>query len=200
MSEARTTLVTSIEMVCSPIREKGSLSRVCSFNVLAKAQALRNVGVNALDWIDNFIRNEGIDCDFVRCGRYHAAHTPKHYEELVRTAEILNKTEEACSFAVARAEQRSELGTNAYFSGVVFPKHASLDPAKYHHGLLTKAIEADVHVTGGCLVGNVQKGLDGFLITTSKGSIQARGAIIATNGYSGPLSKWSRRRIIPIGS
>jgi glycine/D-amino acid oxidase-like deaminating enzyme len=32
------------------------------------------------------------------------------------------------------------------------------------------------------------------------GKIQARKVLIATNGYSGPLSPWHRRRVIPIGS
>ncbi|EAQ45353.1 hypothetical protein MED193_01325 [Roseobacter sp. MED193] len=33
---------------------------------------------------------------------------------------------------------------------MVFPHHASLDPAKYHRALLNTAIEAGVHVTGNC--------------------------------------------------
>ncbi len=165
-----------------------------------RAGGIRQEGINALNWIDDFFRTERINCGFVRCGRYHAAHTPKHYEGLVRLAEKQNKTEGADAYAVPRDEQHRELGSDAYFGGVVYPHHASLDPARYHRGLLEKAIEAGVHVTGNCRVDTVEKNPNGFLLQTSKGVVQTRDVVIATGGYSGPLCKWLQRRIIPIGS
>jgi glycine/D-amino acid oxidase-like deaminating enzyme len=35
---------------------------------------------------------------------------------------------------------------------------------------------------------------------TAQGTVKARQVLLATNGYSGPLSPWHRRRVIPIGS
>ena len=35
---------------------------------------------------------------------------------------------------------------------------------------------------------------------TSRGIVKARKVLLATNGYSGPVSPWHRRRVIPIGS
>lgn len=165
-----------------------------------RARSIRQEGLNALNWTENFVQSEQIDCGFARCGRYHAAHTPKHYEGLVRTAEMLNKTEGSEAYAIPRDEQRREVGSDAYFGGVVYPHHASIDPTKYYRGLLNKAIEAGVHVTGNCRVETVERHSDGFLLQTSKGVVQARDVVIATGGYSGPLSKWLQRRIIPIGS
>ena len=40
----------------------------------------------------------------------------------------------------------------------------------------------------------------GFEVLTSRGIVKARKVLIATNGYSGALSPWHRRRVIPIGS
>jgi glycine/D-amino acid oxidase-like deaminating enzyme len=40
----------------------------------------------------------------------------------------------------------------------------------------------------------------GFEVLTPRGRVQARQVLLATNGYSGPLSLWHRRRVIPIGS
>jgi len=37
-------------------------------------------------------------------------------------------------------------------------------------------------------------------VTTPKGRIAARDVLVATNGYTGPLTPWLRRRVIPIGS
>ena len=41
-------------------------------------------GRNALAWIADFVRAEGIDCDFRVNGRFHAAHNPVQYEKLAR--------------------------------------------------------------------------------------------------------------------
>ena len=165
-----------------------------------RASAIRKEGEVALNWIEERITQEAIHCDFRRSGRFHAAHTPKHYEELTRDADKLSKFESIESYVVSRQDQRQELGTDAYFGGVVFPRHASLDPAKYHRGLLESAINAGVHITGNCAVENIEKQPNGFLLSTPKGDVKARNVILATNGYTSGLTPWQQRRVIPIGS
>ncbi len=179
---------------------KPSLEKLAGRFGMDRARAIRKEGEKALDWIGNFIADEAIDCDYVRCGRYHAAHTPQRYNEIARHAEVLTRTESIEAFAVSRAEQRSELGSDVYHGGVVFPRHASLDPAKYHRGLLTLALSLDVHVTGHCGVSNVQQDNDGYLLSTEKGQVRARTVIVATNGYTTKMTPWLQRRIVPIGS
>ncbi|MEP4037987.1 FAD-binding oxidoreductase [Pseudophaeobacter sp.] len=179
---------------------KPSLEKLTARYGAAKARDIRQEGIDALNWIDNFIQSESLDCNFTRCGRYHAAHSPKHFDALQRSADILNQTEGAEAYAVPRAQQHTELGSDTYFGGMVFPHHASLDPAKYHRALLHRAIEAGVHVTGNCPVQEVSKDAGGFVLRTTKGLVRARDVMIATGGYSGPLSPWLQRRIIPIGS
>ena len=51
---------------------------------------------------------------------------------------------------VPRAEQRAELGTDAYYGGVVYPRHAALHPARYHRGLLQRVEQAGAEVIGHC--------------------------------------------------
>jgi len=41
------------------------------------AFGIRREGLQALDYIEDLIRTENIDCDWARVGRYHAAHTAK---------------------------------------------------------------------------------------------------------------------------
>ncbi len=165
-----------------------------------RARAIRKEGENALEWIGDFIGSGNIDCHFRRCGRYHAAHTPAHFEEIARNAEDLRKHEGIETHVVPRQDQRSELGSDVYFGGVVFERHAALDPARFHRGLLDIAVRAGAHVTGHCAVSDIAKDTGGFVLTTSKGTIKARDVIIATNGYTTSLMPWLQRRIIPIGS
>ncbi len=165
-----------------------------------RARAIRLEGENALTWIEERIKSEGIDCDFARVGRYHAAHTPDHYETLARDAQKLARQEGVQVHTVPRQDQRSELGSDCYYGGVVFSRHASLHPAKYHRGLLRAAIDAGVHVTGNCAVTGINRSATGFTVTTEKGKIAARDVIVATNGYTTSATPWFQRRVIPIGS
>ncbi len=165
-----------------------------------RARAIRREGETALDWIEDFVTSEGIACDFRRNGRYHAAHTPQHYEELAREAEVLARDEGIEAHMVAKVDQRSELGSDAYHGGVVYPRHASINPAKYHRGLLSLALSAGAHVVGQCAVTGLTRTSGGFDLLTEKGPVRARDVIVATNGYTTGVTPWLQRRVIPIGS
>ena len=165
-----------------------------------RARAIRETGVEALDWLTGFVASEGLDCDFRRVGRFHAAHTPAQYESLARDSERMRREEAIESFTVPRSEQRTELGTDAYFGGVVFPKHSSVHPAKMHREMLRLALAAGAQAMGQCVVTGIEKQAQGFTVHTAKGQVQARDVIVATNGYTGGLVPWLQRRVIPIGS
>ncbi len=166
------------------------------------AKAIRAEGETALEWIEDLINQENIECDFSRSGRFHAAHSPKHFNRLIRETDQLRKDEGIDSYPVLQRDQHKELGSDSYFGGVVFTRHASLQPAKYHRGLLQSAVEAGVHITENCAVQNIEKRKkdEGYLLTTAKGPVKAKQVIIATNGYTSNLTPWLQRRVIPIGS
>lgn len=179
---------------------KPSLEKLTEKFGAGRAQGIRAEGANALKWIGDFVVAEGLDCDFRRVGRFHAAHTPQHYETLVRDAEKMRRQEGIESFAVPRSEQRTQLGTDTYFGGVVFSAHCSLHPGKFHRELLRLALDAGALVVGHCRVTHIARQGSGFHIETAKGSVEARDVIVATNGYTTALTPWLQRRVIPIGS
>ncbi|MEL6767147.1 MAG: FAD-binding oxidoreductase [Pseudomonadota bacterium] len=167
-----------------------------------RAEAVRAEGRAALDWIGDFLAGEGIDCDFRRSGRFHAAHTPQHYEALARSADA-QRREGIASHAVPAGAQGAEIGSAFYFGGVVFPHFASLQPAKYHRGLLARALAEGAEVVPHCAALSIAEdgqGVQRFSVSTTKGTIRARDVVVATNGYTGALTPWLRRRVIPIGS
>jgi glycine/D-amino acid oxidase-like deaminating enzyme len=163
------------------------------------ARAIREEGATALRWIEERIQQEQINCNFVRCGRFHAAHTPAHYQQLLKDADVLSK-EGIAVRAVPRAQQQQELGTSVYHGGLVFPEHASLHPARYHRGLLERATQAGAAVIPYCAAVTIERTGSGFLITTERGPTRAAQVIVATNGYTGSVTPWLQRRTIPIGS
>lgn len=178
---------------------KPSLKALASQFGTEKAKAIRAEGAFALQWIESRIHDEKIECDFNRCGRFHAAHTPAHYQELLDDLDAL--CEEGIDVrAVPRAQQHEELGTNAYHGGLVFSQHASLHPAKYHRGLLHRVCEAGAVVIPYCAAVSIERSASGFVVTTEQGITRAAHVIVGTNGYTGSVTPWLRRRAIPIGS
>lgn len=206
----RSTLVFDAEAAgfgCST-RNGGQISTSIKpgFSALSKrygeqtAFAILKEGHDALSWIGHFLDEEGIDCDFKVPGRFHAAHSARRYEKLAREIENQPKGLEVPAHVVPRSEQRRELGTDVYHGGVVFEAHASLDPGRFHAGLLQKVLDAGAAVRGNCPVTRIDRQNDGFLVNVPGGKVKARDVVIATNGYTGTLSPWQRRRVIPIGS
>lgn len=178
---------------------KPSADALSSRHGAERARAIRAEGATALDWIEELIRAEAIDCDFERRGRFHAAHTPAAYESLAATLEA-QRREGIEGHMIARSEQWRELGTNAYYGGAVYPRHAALHPAKFHAGLLHSVLAAGARIATRCPVLSIERSRDGFALATPQGRLLARDVIVATNGYTGPLVRWLRRRTIPIGS
>jgi glycine/D-amino acid oxidase-like deaminating enzyme len=101
---------------------------------------------------------------------------------------------------VARADQHAEIDSDFYHGGCVYPDDASVDPTRMLLALLGRALRSGATVVDHCPVSAIRTSGDGFEVLTPRGIVQARQVLLATNGYSGPLSPWHRRRVIPIGS
>ena len=164
------------------------------------ADRIHGESFDAFDYLGDFIGSEEIDCAWRRVGRFHGAHRPSAYEALAREIENEPRERPVEAHMVTRAEQREEIGSDAYHGGVVYPQHASLHPGLYHLGLLARAGAAGARVVTRCRVEAVERDGEAFVLRTARGPLRARDVVVATNGYTGPLSPWHRRRVIPIGS
>jgi glycine/D-amino acid oxidase-like deaminating enzyme len=107
---------------------------------------------------------------------------------------------EIAAHMVPRSEQYSELGTGAYHGGIVYERHASVDPARLHQGMLDRVLAAGAAVVANCRANRIKPNGRGFYVETALGTVATRNVVVATNGYTGELTPWLRRRVIPIGS
>ena len=177
-----------------------------SFELLAKRHGpqlafdILKEGHRSLAFIADFIRSEAIDCDFHQVGRFHAAHNAAQYEALARRVTHQPKGLEVDAHVVPRASQREELGSDVYWGGVVYSGHCSVHPARYHQGLLDRALASGAQVMPRCAVTGVERQGQRFRVKTAKGDVMARDVVVASNGYTGRATPWLQRRVIPIGS
>jgi len=165
-----------------------------------RARAILAEGRRSLEWLGDFIAAERIDCCFRVCGRFHAAHSQAAYDRLARELDRRPAGWEGDRFLVPRKQQKSELGTDAYYGGIVLARHAALDPARFYNGMLDRVRSADVTVVPHCKATGLAKDGRTIAVVTTRGTIAASTVIVATNGYTGTLLPWLRRRVIPIGS
>jgi glycine/D-amino acid oxidase-like deaminating enzyme len=179
---------------------KPSYDDLCRRYGRERGTAVAREGHEALAWIEAFIAREAIDCDFSVVGRFHAAHNAKQFEALAAGVGKRPARLEIPAEVVPRSEQHRELGTDAYWGGVVYPKHASLQPAKFHKGLVERALASGAVIVPFCPATRIERSSKGFSATTGRGTVEARDVVIATNGYTGTVTPWQRRRVIPIGS
>lgn len=177
-----------------------------SFDTLQKkfgtdtATRIFQEGQASLDFTERFIADEAIDCCFSVVGRFHGAHSARQYEQLARLADSVHPVLKTEAFVVPKSGQHSELQTDFYHGGIVFPKHASIDPGAYQAGLVQLAQQAGARLIPNCAATALSEDAKGHEVQTVQGRVRAKHVIVATNGYSGVLLPWLQHRIIPIGS
>ncbi|MEM7670572.1 MAG: FAD-binding oxidoreductase, partial [Pseudomonadota bacterium] len=150
----------------------------------ARAYDVLSEGPASVDWLAHLIEREGIACDFARVGSFHAAHTPRHFEALARSIESGTDPGSKPAFLVPPEEMSREIGTDAYFGGVVHPQDGSLHPGRYHRGLLERSLSTGAVVVPNCAATAFRREGTGFEIETDRGRILCRDVAVATNGYT----------------
>jgi glycine/D-amino acid oxidase-like deaminating enzyme len=164
------------------------------------AKALWREARAGLDFAKDFIRREGIDCDFRESGRFTGANRPAHYETMARDLERIRRVLPLDADMVPRAEQHREVATDLYHGGRLFRHHASVHPAKYHLGLLRLARAAGAGVAARTPLLGLSREGTGHELRTPRGRLRARDVVVATNGYTGTATPALRRFVVPVHS
>lgn len=163
-------------------------------------RALWQASLDAITAVETIVREDGIDCDFARCGSLALAFKPAHYDAMCRTTEWMARELDYERENVLRSELRREIGSDVFYGGVVETLSAGLHPARYVFGLGRAAARAGATLCGSTEVQSIARGNEAFLVTTSAGTLRAAEVLIAANGYIDPAPLSMRRRVVPIGS
>lgn len=152
----------------------------------------------AVDSVIDTIAGEGIDCGLQMLGRFMPAASPADYEIMARDLEAQHKHLGFEFEMLPKARVREALATDVYAGGALLPDLGGLHPGLYHAGLLERARSAGVQLIADTPVNALNRQLSGrILVNTTRGRLEARDVIVATNGYTDGLVPWLRRRVIP---
>lgn len=153
-----------------------------------------------VDMVERLVQEERIDCSFARVGKLKLAAKPEHYDMLARSQELLAANVDPEKRMIARADLRSEVGTDRYHGGLLFPKSANMHVGRFVRGLAIAAARRGAAIHEHAPVTALRKVADGHEVETSKGRIVARQVLLASGiSQVGPLG-WIRRRIVPVGA
>ncbi|HWL83805.1 MAG TPA: FAD-binding oxidoreductase [Roseomonas sp.] len=163
-------------------------------------RAIMGDASEGLAHIEALVQREGIQCHYERTGRFVGAWTPKHYAGMAAKIDALNEFAQADAAMLPRERQREEMASDYYYGGMVVNRTGKIHPALYHRGLMQAARRNGAVLLGRTKAGALTRVADGWRVETSRGPIQAREVVIATNGYTGALTPDLRRRLIPVAS
>jgi len=169
-----------------------------------RARAIVEAATASFPFIEETIAREGIDCDYVRCGRYVGAWSPGHYDQLARKADFLAELTGLPAAMVPKVRQREHLGSDLYCGGMTAAATGSLHPGKYARGLAQAAERAGALLVDEVRVLGIGRAGEGFRLATTRGPLLADAVLVATNGYSfdrrGTALPWLARRLVPLNS
>jgi glycine/D-amino acid oxidase-like deaminating enzyme len=97
----------------------------------ARARQLFDVGGQAIAGLEALLSEEAIDCEYSRVGHIQAAWKVKHFDAFREEQSLLARVFAHRVELVSPAEQRSEVGSDAYHGLLVDERSGALNPAKY---------------------------------------------------------------------
>ncbi len=179
---------------------KPSLEKLSSRHGKERALAICREGREAVAYLRALATQGGVDCDWRERGCFYGAHTPRHFKAMAREARDQHPALQQRITVVTPAEQRQEIASDFYHGGCVYHDDASVDPMRLLLALLQRAQDSGAAILDQCAATAIRASRGGFDVQTPRGTVRAQKVLLATNGYSGPVSRWHRRRVIPIGS
>lgn len=155
----------------------------------------------AIDAVEALVDEYAIDCDFTRHGKLSLALTPAGLSGMQETADVIAGIGDLPELHVlGPSEIRQEIGSDYYHGGAVDPRGAGLHVAKFVSGLARAALDAGATLCEDAPVVSMERNGTRHVVQSTRGPVRASEVLIATSGYTGSLTPWLRRRVIPVGS
>lgn len=166
------------------------------------ADAVRQTAFESYAFLKDLIADNALDVDFAETGRFIGAHSPNAYAALKTRRDYLESAYGYRVRMVPREEQRSEIGSDFYYGGLVIEEVAGMHPAKLHAAVQRLAEGAGALVCGHAEVLSISGEKGAFQVRTSRGTVDAAEVFLATNAYTksfnGTVFPFVRDRLVPV--
>jgi len=106
------------------------------------AQRIFTASLSSIACVERTVQEEGIDCDFSRCGHLEVACKASHFKRFADSVEVMAREFNHSSRIVPKRDLREEIGSDIYHGGLVDEASAGVNPARYVAGLARAALKA----------------------------------------------------------
>ncbi|MFD1216607.1 NAD(P)/FAD-dependent oxidoreductase [Microbulbifer celer] len=163
------------------------------------AKTLWDLGLEAVDLVEDLVTRHNIQCDLKR-GIMHLAAKPGDAPDLKQEAEMLQSRYGYDKIRYAEKDEvRSLVGSDSFHGGQIDSGSLHLHPLNYALGLAEAAVKAGVRFYEHSRVTDYTGG-NPCVIRTAKGVVRARNLVLACNGYLGKLEPRLAGKIMPINN
>ena len=160
------------------------------------ANAKRQIALNraGVDWLDEIVHREGIECDWRREGKIHAASSDKGEKTLMGFAASLDAVDEDYHLYDA-AECRRRFGTDFYRMGLHAPHSVLVNPAELVIGL-ARSMPENVKLFENSMVTDFELGPP-HVLRTERGRVRTPSLVLAANGFGEGFGFFTNR-LLPL--
>jgi glycine/D-amino acid oxidase-like deaminating enzyme len=167
-------------------------------------QRMYAASLESIDLVERIVKEEGIDCNFSRCGHLEVACKQAHFDGYAVAAARIKSEFNHELRIVPKSALQTEIGSKIYFGGMVDETSAGVNPARYVHGLAKAAQRHGARLfdhTRVTAVSSPPNGASGsFRVETTRGSLIAKEVLLASGAYTTETTPSLRKKVIPIGS
>jgi len=169
-----------------------------------QAYAILQEGMHAINYFQQFISAQSLDCDLHMTGRFTGVHNQQQLDELALKCEQFERLDGFKYKLIEPHQVHQEIGSEHYYGGMVYHQDGGLHPYKLVTQLAQKVMQLGGQIFDQTEVLALSTSADKHRLHSSKGQITAKQLVIATNGYSKRFELANqphfKRRVIPLTS
>ena len=173
---------------------------------VARARAWYHAYDDAVDTVERLVREEAIDCNFMRHGKLKLATRTHQMAALQRSAQrLIDDGVDTDVEILDAARVHAEVQSERFEGGLLYKRSGQMHMGRFAQGLAAAAERNGAQIHTGTAVQRIERLGSGHAhkLHTSQGTVSAQQVLLATgasrHGGYGSFG-WLRRRIVPIGS
>lgn len=142
------------------------------------------------------IEKHGIQCEAVRKGTLHCAHSPGGFRALQKR-ETQWKRRGAPVTLLNREEASPRIGSDSFHGALLDRRAGTIQPLAYAYGLAEAAKHAGARLYEDSPVAALKRASNHWRLITPAGNVSAKAVILATHGYPEAAFKHRKKELIP---
>jgi len=154
--------------------------------------------LEAVDLVERIHEEEGLPIE--RVGALTLAASPAHVRALLDERDWFERTLGYARRFLSRAELATEVGTDAFYGGLLDPRAFGVHPVAFLFGLVRRASRRGATVVEGAPVTEIHRVGPGFEVRSAAGVCRAREVLVATSADRRALLRPLARRRVTVAS